>query len=94
MNVATCTIQLGLDGVSSLKEKRRILKSVIARLSNQFNISVAEVDYHDVWQSAVIGLAAVGNDNGRLHSQMEKAVAYIERNRFDCYIVEYQIEFR
>lgn len=94
MKVITCTIELGLGGISSLKDKRRILKSVLARLSNQFNISVAEVDYHDVWQSAVIGIAAVGNDTGHLHSLMEKAVGWIERNRLDVYIVQYNIEFR
>lgn len=94
MKIIACTVHLSLGGVASLKEKRSIVKSVLARLSNQFNISVAEVDYHDVWQSAVIGLAAVGTDAGQLHSLMEKAVNWIERNRLDVYLVEYQIEFR
>ena len=65
MHVATCQIKLGLDGVRSLKEKRRILKSIIGRLSNEFNIAIAEVGLNDVWKSGVLGLAAVGNDAGR-----------------------------
>jgi uncharacterized protein YlxP (DUF503 family) len=94
MIVATCVIKLQLDGVSSLKEKRRILKSVLKRLSNQFNVAVAEVDYQDVWQTAVIALAAVGNDSAHVHRMLETAVTWIETNRPDVPIETYHIEFR
>ncbi|MCA9932104.1 MAG: DUF503 domain-containing protein [Anaerolineales bacterium] len=94
MIVATCTITLQLEGVFSLKDKRRILKSVISRLRQQFNLSVAEVDCQDVWQTAVIGLAAVGNDTRFLHSLLEKAVGWIEQQRPDVPIAAYNIEMR
>jgi uncharacterized protein YlxP (DUF503 family) len=94
MVVVTCTIQLRLEGVYSLKDKRRIVKSVLARLPNQFNLAVAEVDCHDTWQTAVIGLVSVGNDAGYLHGMMEKAVTWIERARPDVPIDDYSIEFR
>ena len=94
MIVATCVIKLQLDGVSSLKEKRSILKSVLKRLTNQFNVAVAEVDSQDVWQTAVIALAAVGNDSAYLHGLMEKAVDWIETQRPDVPIESYSIEFR
>jgi uncharacterized protein YlxP (DUF503 family) len=94
MIVVTCVIILQLDGVSSLKEKRSILKSVLKRLTNQFNVAAAEVDHQDVWQTAVIGLAAVGNDSAYLHGLMEKAVGWIETQRPDVPIAEYFIEFR
>lgn len=94
MIVATCVIKLQLDGVASLKEKRSILKSVLKRLTNQFNVAVAEVDCQDVWQTAVIALAAVGNDSAYLHGLMEKAVGWIETQRPDVPITEYHIEFR
>ena len=94
MIVATCVIELHLDGVYSLKEKRRILKSVMARLSNQFNVAVAEIDHQDVWQTAVIALAAVGNESAHLHSQLEKAVGWLETQRPDVPIAAYRIEFR
>ena len=86
-------IKLRLDGVHSLKEKRRILKSVLARLPKHFNVAVAEVDLQDVWQTAVIALVTVGNDDGYLHGLLEKAVAWIERERPDVPIDEYSIEF-
>ncbi len=93
MFVATCVITLELNGVSSLKEKRSIIKSVIVRLRREFNLSVAEVAAHDAWGTAVIGLAAVGNDKAYLHSLLEKSVAWVEDNRPDAPIADYSIEF-
>lgn len=93
MFVAVCTIKLSLEGVGSLKEKRSIVKSVLARLPKQFNVAVAEVDAQDVWQTAVVALVTVGNDQGYLHGLLEKAVAWIEEQRPDAPIDTYSIEF-
>ena len=94
MIVATAVITLQLDGVYSLKEKRRILKSVLARLRQQFNLAVAEVDCQDVWQTAVIGLVTIGNDTRHLHSSLQKAVDWLEQSRPDVPISDYSIEIR
>ncbi len=94
MRVATCVITLQLYGVDSLKGKRRIVKSILARLPRHFNIAASEVDCHDVWQTAVIALVTVGNDAGYMHGLLEKAVAWIEQNRPDASIEDYSIEFR
>lgn len=93
MHVATCVITLQLYGVDSLKDKRRILKSILTRLPRQFNVAVAEVDCHDSWQTAVISIVTVGNDAGHLHARLEKAVAWIEQNGRDALIEQYSIEF-
>lgn len=93
MVVATCWISLELAGVRSLKEKRSILKPIIARLRQEFNLSVAEIDGQDAWGTAIIGLAAVGNDKAYLHSLMEKSVAWIVDFRPDVPIYDYRIEF-
>lgn len=92
-HIASCTVQLELYGVDSLKDKRQILKSILARLPRQFNVAVAEVAHHDAWNSAVICIVTVGSDPGRLHSTLERAVAYMERLRPDTPIAEYTIEF-
>lgn len=94
MFVATCTIVLDLEGVRSLKEKRHILKSILAHLHQEFNVSAAEIEAHDYWQTAVIGLASVGNDQRHLHSVLQKAVDWIETQRPDAPINSYRIEFR
>lgn len=92
MLVATCVIKLELDGVLSLKEKRQIVKSILARLPHHFNVAVAEVAAQDVWQTAVIGIATVGTDAAYLHGLLEKAVAWIEQARPDIPIRDYEIE--
>ncbi|MCA9960788.1 MAG: DUF503 domain-containing protein [Chloroflexota bacterium] len=94
MLVATCVVKLHLDGVYSLKDKRHIVKSIVTRLPKQFNVATAEIDHHDVWQTAVIGLVTIGNDAGYLHGLLEKAVAWIEQTRPDIPIDDYSIEFR
>jgi len=94
MHIASCTIQLELYGIGSLKDKRQILKSILARLPRQFNVAVAEVGHQDAWNSALICIVTVGNDPGRLHSTLERAVAFIERQRPDAPIADYTIEFR
>ena len=94
VHIATCIIELNLSGVRSLKEKRRILKSILSRLPRQFNVAVAEIDKQDVWQTAVIGLVTVGNDTAYLHGQLEKSVAWIEQTRPDVPVDAYTIEFR
>jgi uncharacterized protein YlxP (DUF503 family) len=94
MVVAACVVKINLNGVRSLKEKRRILKSILTRLRQQFNLATAEIDYHEVWQTTLIGLVAVGNDTNHLHSLLEKAVAWIGQARPDLPIEDYTIEFR
>lgn len=94
MLVATCVMILGLHGVTSLKEKRRIVKSITARLSREFNVAVAEVDYQDVWQTAAIALVTVGTDSAYMHGLLQKAVTWVESARPDIPIDDYHIEFR
>ncbi len=94
MIVATCVVELSLNGVYSLKDKRSIVKSILTRLPKQFNVATAEIAHHDVWQTAVIGLVTVGNDAGYLHGLLEKAVAWIAQTRPDAPIAAYAIEFR
>jgi uncharacterized protein YlxP (DUF503 family) len=92
MVIGVCTIHLELPGCHSLKEKRRIVKSILARLSNEFNISVAEVGKNEAWQQAVLGVASVSNDQGYLHGLLTKVVRSIEKGRFDAQVVDYEIE--
>jgi uncharacterized protein YlxP (DUF503 family) len=93
VHVITCVITLQLYGVDSLKDKRRVLKSIRTRLTRQFNVAIAEIDNHDTWQTSVICVVSVGTDPGYLHGLMERAVAWIEQNRPDAVIERYTIEY-
>ena len=92
MVIGVCTIHLELPGCHSLKEKRRILKSILARVRSDFNVSVAEVGRNDAWQHAVLGVASVSNDQGYVHGLLTKVVRSIEKGRFDAQVVDYEIE--
>lgn len=92
MVIGVCTIHLDLPGCHSLKEKRRVLKSLLARVQNDFNVSVAEVGSNDAWQHAVLGVVSVSNDQGYVHRLLTKVVRSIERGRFDAQVADYEIE--
>jgi len=76
--VAVCRISLHLHGVSSLKEKRQLLKKIIERTKNRFNVSAAEVGSNDMWQKGEVGLSVIGNDASFVNSVMDTIINYIE----------------
>lgn len=92
MIIGACLIELHLEGNGSLKGKRGVLKPLLARLHKEFNVSAAEVDHHDSWQSAAIGLACVANDPAHVEQVLGNAVKWIEDNRPDLQVVDWQIE--
>lgn len=80
MIIGACELELHLPEVHSLKEKRSILKSLLVRLRNTFNVSAAEVDHQDMWQSAVIGIVTVTNSSVYADQTMTKIIGWIEVN--------------
>ncbi|HOK95793.1 MAG TPA: DUF503 domain-containing protein [Anaerohalosphaeraceae bacterium] len=71
------TVFIHLDGIDSLKDKRRIIKSTVERLRSRFNISVAEIAAQDSKQLAVIGIACVSNEGPYLNEQLDKIIGFI-----------------
>lgn len=92
MNVGVCKISLRLPENLSLKGKRRVLKSITTRVRNQFNVSVAEVDDHDLWQLATIGICCVSNNKQYTNQVLSKVVDFIAGSRFEVEILDYEIE--
>lgn len=92
MVILAATIELYLPGVRSLKEKRGILKTLIAQLHKKFTIAVAEVDLHDAWQSSSLGVAIVSTSAAHAEAVLDNALGWIERNRPDLEIVTHTEE--
>lgn len=89
MIVGVMTAQLYLHGIVSLKDKRKIVKSLIERLKNRFNISISEVDHNDSKNSAVIGISIVSNETRFLDQQMDKIIDFMRADgRFSLGPVE------
>jgi uncharacterized protein YlxP (DUF503 family) len=84
-------IRLDLPGVGSLKGKRRILKSLITRIRNDFNVSMAEVDLQDELRAAVLGAAVVSNSTSFGHQVSSKVISRIESNG-DIVLIDYITE--
>jgi uncharacterized protein YlxP (DUF503 family) len=87
MAVGIVKIEIHLPGCASLKEKRRRLKPLLARLQREFNISASELDHLDVWQSALLGCAMIGNDSRRIQSKMAGIVRWVETRWPDVTVV-------
>ena len=80
MRIATIIIRLRAPWVHSLKEKRMIVKSLVAKLRNRYNVSAAEIDEQDTHQIIVIGVAAIVPHNAFADSLMEDISLFVEEN--------------
>jgi len=78
MVIGSGVITLMLHNCRSLKEKRGIVKTMIHRLRNGFNASIAEVRLNDSLTRAEIGFAMVGNDRRMINSKVDKLIAFTE----------------
>ncbi len=92
MTVGLCRVSLRLPENQSLKGKRQLLKSLIARLHNRLNVSVAEIGDHDSWQIASIGISCVSTDERHTSQVLAGVVAFIQSERLDAELVDFQTE--
>ena len=91
MVVKLLTIDLLIPACSSLKEKRYVLSSLKTRLRKRFNISVAEVDYHDKWQRSVLAVSLVAVDRRTADGSCDAVIRFVE-NEHRIEITEIQQE--
>jgi uncharacterized protein len=80
MVVAVVTWELHLVGCQSLKDKRRVVKSLKDRLHQRFNVSVAETDHHDLWQRSELACCVVARDRRQASSVLSSADQLVASN--------------
>jgi uncharacterized protein YlxP (DUF503 family) len=78
MLVALCRFDLRIPGAASLKEKRHVVKTLTASLRQKFNVAVAEVDHHDLWQRTALGISSVAGDGYHLKRVMHEVERHID----------------
>ena len=93
MIIAAAQIKLYAPWVHSLKEKRMIVKSIIAKTRNKFNVSIAEVDEQDMHQTIVLGVVVVSDTVRFAESVADKVVEFIENNT-EAEVIDVQREIR
>ena len=80
MKIVVVKIILRASWVHSLKEKRMVVKSLVKKLQNTFNISVSEVENQDIHQNIVIGISGVCIDNRQADSTIENIINFVYEN--------------
>jgi hypothetical protein len=91
MVVAISRLTLIIHDNNSLKGKRKVVRSLIEKIRHRFEASVAEVEDHDLWQKAKIGVALVGNDARLLTTRLDQISSFIE-NQHLAEIVDSYVE--
>jgi hypothetical protein len=90
--IGVLTLEMRLDDAHSLKDKRHVVKSLKERLRHKFNVAVAEIDYQDLWQRALVAAVTVSGDHGRaevvLQSVEREAAAML-----GAYLVDATVEW-
>jgi uncharacterized protein YlxP (DUF503 family) len=80
MPIGLLTLDLHIPDAQSLKDKRQVLRSLKDRLRAQFNVAVAELDHHEVWQRSVVGIVTLSNEEHHVQESLQKVLAEAERN--------------
>jgi hypothetical protein len=92
MNIGALRVRLRISENHSLKGKRRVVKSITAQVKSKFNVSVAEIEDHDLWQVATLGISCVSNDSRHVNETLSHVMNFIEANTGDAEILDYEIE--
>ena len=92
MMIGVCRVSLRLPENHSLKGKRQVLRSLLARMHNKFNVSAAEVGTQDSWQMASLGIACVSNEERHADEVLASVVSFIQSERLDAELVDYETE--
>ena len=81
-----------LPDSQNLKAKRQIARSVVARIRNQFNVTVAEADDNDLWQRLTLGVCCLSNNTKHANEILSNVVAFVEKSRDDLELLDYETE--
>jgi len=92
MNIGALRVRLRIPENHSLKGKRMVVRSITSQVKNKFNVSIAEIEDQDMWQVATLGITCVSNDSRHVNETLSHVMNFIEANRGDAEILDYEIE--
>ena len=92
MTVGVLIIDIMIHASASLKEKRFVLKSIKDKLGHKFNVSVAELDFHNKWQRSQLGIALISNEYSHVEESLQKVFRFLdESDRYE--IINYTFDY-
>lgn len=74
MVVGVLQVTVAIEGAYTLKEKRSVVRKLVDRVRNRFSVAVAEIELHELYNRAVIGISTVGNDRAVVNSVLDKVL--------------------
>lgn len=92
MTIGSLQIRILIPESRSLKAKRFVLKGLIEKIRDRFNVSCSEVDGHDLWQASTIAIVMVGSDKQHINRCLDKIADLVEDVR-QIEVVERYLEF-
>ncbi|MEM0354393.1 MAG: DUF503 domain-containing protein [candidate division WOR-3 bacterium] len=81
MIIGVLEVEIFIPYSTSIKEKRFIVKSIKDKVKSRFNVSIAELDYHDIWQRSKIGFACLGNSVNYINGQLIELLKFLEEDK-------------
>ena len=91
MHTGSLRVRMFVRESRTLKDKRQVVKSILDRVRNNYNVAAAEVDAQDDRQLAILGFAAVGNEAGHVRSSLEAIVNHL-RSHPVAEFLDYELE--
>lgn len=85
--------ELSLPGARGLKDKRRLVKSLVERAQHRFRVSAAEIDHHDTWRRAAVGFACVSTSTRHAHEILSGIAQFVE-HQDDIVLMDFNVEIR
>ena len=92
MFVGVARLVIDIPGSGSLKDKRKVVKSVLSRVNNHLKLATAEIGHLDSWQTAEVGLVCVSGSPTVARQVIERAVGWIEDTRPDVELISIEIQ--
>lgn len=86
MDISILEVEIILPECLNLKQKRAVIKSLKDRIRNRFNVSIAEIDFHDLWGKALLCIVTVSKSRVDSDKRLNSVIHFIEKNIRDGYV--------
>ncbi len=91
MLVGICKVVISIPESFSLKEKRKVKRSIIDKVRARFNVSIAEVESQDIWNELVLGISMISTESKHIYEVMSEVIKVIEEYK-EAELVDYEID--
>jgi uncharacterized protein YlxP (DUF503 family) len=92
MILGTAELRLHIPEAQSLKDRRRVVKSIVQRVRNRFDVAIADVDEQPQWQVVTLGVVAVANSSNHVETVVQQVINFVEQNIQSGYLTDVHTE--